>query len=834
MRVNTEILLSFIASFLLFMGGFIYIWQHQQNSLAEVQKVRAVEFKATFDEIVTLRNSALKSFNFDYTYWDEMVSFVDTKNKVWAEQNLITSMDNFKYDYVAVYDANNKIIYYNQKDSSLVNIKEKLPLFTIDVQKPVFTNYFLANGDTPIQIFSAPIQPSSDTKRVSKPKGYMVIGKVWTKDYISDFAKITKQTVSSANENESQKYDFLYPLKSADGTVVANIGVRLNSTTLEVVNQIFASQLFFILILGFALTILIGVLMYYIVAKPLRTISKVVERRDTAKLAKLIGKEDELGDIARAVSEFFKQTAILEQYKTVIDAGYIVSKTDKLGIITYANKEFERISGYKSEELIGQNHNIVRHPDNSKELFAAVWSKISSGKIFMGIIKNRSKNGAPYYVRTVIAPIFDENGEIEEYIGIRTDITEMFEQMDIIVKQTTDHLTGLPNKQQLGQDMENEDLKSLILLNISGFRGINESYGYEAGDTLLSLFAARLQKMLAYRAAVYRVSADEFAVLLKDFEEHEPEAMVGELVKEIESEPFLVNETNINLRVTIAVASGNELVREKCDMAMNYAKAHNISMVDFDKNTQIKEELERSKAVTTMIQDAIKLDFVKPFGQKVVSVADKQSYKVETLMRIVGNDGKVISPFIFLEQAKHSRLYTKLTKIMIKKCFDYFRNNNTEFSINLTFEDISDKETIDELFALIEEYNMQGRVIVELVESENISATKAMDGFIERAKSYGCKISIDDFGSGYSNFEYLLTIGADFLKIDGSLIKNIDRDKNAYITVKTIVSLAKEIGLKVVAEYVHSQDVQDTVESLGIDFLQGFHLHQPEPLEKIA
>ena len=595
-----------------------------------------------------------------------------------------------------------------------------------------------------------------------------------------------------------------------------------------------AEEMFLVIFVALFSALFLLFLVYRSLFVPLENIKYILENRDEEMLRKMLDRGDEFSHIAGVIVNFFHQNMILEQYKEAIDTSSIVSKTDKMGIITYANDEFCRISGFSREELIGKNHNIVRHPDNNKEFFEAVWKKIKSGKTFVGVIKNRAKNGDVYFVRSVILPILSSNGEIEEYISIRTDVTEMFEQMNLIMGQTTDRLTGLPNKQQLLQDMEERRDKMFVLINISGFRGINESFGHEVGDNILIAFSYRVRHLLPLSSSLYRVSGDEFAAVFDSYDSASAKIISEVVSADIESSPFKAGDGEITLCVRVAAARGDELLHQKCDMAMNYAKSHNLSFVDFDENDQIQAELEMSKEVTKLVQQAIKFDFIHIYGQKVIEASDMKSYKIETLMRIIGTDGNVISPGIFLQQAKSSRLYSKLTQILIKKSFEYFKDNSLQFSVNFTFEDILNKDTVELLFDSIRKYSMYGRVVVEIVESESIGTNMEIEQFVISAKELGCLISIDDFGSGYSNFDYILRMGADILKIDGSLIKNLSHDMNAYLTVKTIVSLAKEIGLKTVAEYIHSKDVLDIVLSLGIDYLQGYYLHEPEPLECIS
>ena len=152
-----------------------------------------------------------------------------------------------------------------------------------------------------------------------------------------------------------------------------------------------------------------------------------------------------------------------------------------------------------------------------------------------------------------------------------------------------------------------------------------------------------------------------------------------------------------------------------------------------------------------------------------------------------------------------------------------------EFSINLSFDDIVNHDIYNFILEIMQNSNMGGRVTFELLESEKVDDFEKIIQFFAEIRRYGCKIAIDDFGSGFSNFSYLTKINPDFIKIDGSLIKNIDIDKNSYIVVETIVEFAKKMGIKTVAEYVHSSTVLSIVKKIGIDYSQGYFVDKPMP-----
>ncbi len=157
-----------------------------------------------------------------------------------------------------------------------------------------------------------------------------------------------------------------------------------------------------------------------------------------------------------------------------------------------------------------------------------------------------------------------------------------------------------------------------------------------------------------------------------------------------------------------------------------------------------------------------------------------------------------------------------------------FKDKDAEFSINLSINDILEPQISEYLIMMLKRYGIGSKIVFEIVESEYIEKFEDVMAFITKVKKYDCKIAIDDFGTGYSNFEYLIKLKADYLKIDGSLIKNIDKDKNAYLVVSTIVDFSKKLGMKTVAEFVESEDIFKIVKELGVDYSQGYYFQQPQ------
>jgi len=535
-----------------------------------------------------------------------------------------------------------------------------------------------------------------------------------------------------------------------------------------------------------------------------------------------------LQDSNKANENLFDSLTLLEEYKKAIDKSSIVSKTDKKGIITYVNEKFCEISGYTEEELLGKHHNIIRHPNAPKELFQNLWETINDKKVFNAIICNRKKDGSSYYVDSTIIPILDKNNEIKEYIGIRHDISSVYEKDKIIYRQNTDELTKLPNRSKLIGDIKNTLFPKLAIIDIDGFKDLNDSYGIEVGDEILKRFTKELYKFRSSNLNIYRISGDVFAILaFGKITLKELTRTCDKIIEHLDKTDFQIEDNIFDVSATIGVATGAKQVIAHTEMALSHAKQNNLAICVFNEKLDIQEKLKTNIDFTKKIKHSLKNDGILMYGQKIFN-NKTNTFKYETLMRMKLKDGTIISPFKFLEHAKKAKLYPLMTRVMIEKACNYFKNSDTMFSINLNIQDITNQETVDFLVNKLEDTNTSKQVILEIVESEGIENFEEVSAFVNKMQKIGCKIAIDDFGTGYSNFEYIIKLNIDILKIDGSLIKNIDKNENLLLTVSTIVNFAKKLNIQVVAEFVHKAEIYEIIKDLGITHSQGFYLHEPE------
>ncbi|MCK5111308.1 MAG: EAL domain-containing protein [Arcobacteraceae bacterium] len=394
-----------------------------------------------------------------------------------------------------------------------------------------------------------------------------------------------------------------------------------------------------------------------------------------------------------------------------------------------------------------------------------------------------------------------------------------------------DELTGLENRYALLEDIPKYNAKRLILIDINKFSALNDVYGSLAGDDILKIVTFKLKKILSNSCKLYRVSADQFVflsysdkvkILCNDFIEIVSQTLSSSSI-------FLTvdnSDIEINISVTISIAKDieTEHLLECADTALHYAKQTNQPYVIYSKELEKAMNHQKRFDAIKLVKKALEDNRLIPYFQPIVKDDD---ITYECLVRILDVDGRIISPVEFVDEIKNTPYYTQLTKTMIKKSFLFFSDKPNSFSINLSFEDISNIHLIDYIKEELDRYGLHDQLILEILECESINNFDIVKSFINEMKSLGVRIAIDDFGSGYSNFSYLLELDPDFIKIDGSIIKNIAVDDKSYTIAKTIVNFSKELGIKTIGEFIYNKEVLDKVEDLGIDGKQGYFLGEP-------
>ena len=397
----------------------------------------------------------------------------------------------------------------------------------------------------------------------------------------------------------------------------------------------------------------------------------------------------------------------------------------------------------------------------------------------------------------------------------------------------TDKLTNLPNRQHLIEDIEihaNAQYKHLALLNIDAFKDINDFYGHSLGDKVLKDFADTFVKeCLCKESIIYKLPSDEFAVFsTKEIIQEEFIKNISNIIAVIQKKEFILDNNKIYIVVSCGIASNEDDLLTTADIALNRAKEQNTNLVAYSAKLDISQKIIENTKNIVVLRDAIHNDNIRPFFQAIYNVKTQKVEKYECLVRIVQEDGTIIPPYKFLDVAIKSKQYLHITKIMITKSFEYFKDKDYEFSINLSAADMTNTEMQQFISNALKEFNEPQRVVFEILENDQLGNYHDIKKFIKIIKKFGCKFAVDDFGSGYSNFSHVYELNVDYLKIDASLVKYISSDENSRIITKTIISFASSLGLKTIAEYVEDIESFEILEKMGVHYIQGYYIGKPE------
>lgn len=436
-----------------------------------------------------------------------------------------------------------------------------------------------------------------------------------------------------------------------------------------------------------------------------------------------------------------------------------------------------------------------------------------------------------------------EDSELHKKIHIESDCKELkmlersfntlmsrirFYYDKLLASLFIDPLTKLGNIYRLKQDLDEKKPASMLLLNIDRFKELNDYYGFELGDKVLRDIAENLKKIVPANTKLYRIGGSEFAIV--GYERCDPEK-IEEIMSELHRITFESKELE-GLRITVTggvVENQTERLIEKASVALSAAKKRKKAYEYYRNATGLEAEYKRHIRWMKEIEDAIEDSRIVPYFQPIVKVGDPKIRKYEVLVRLIDKNGNTHVPDEFLEVAQNSRLYANITRTMIKEAFAYFKECKCSFSLNLSMNDIKDALCRDHIYKALRDYPSPERVTFEILESEEISDFVLINEFIENVHRFGAKIAIDDFGSGYSNFHYLLKMKVDYYKIDASLIKYLVTDEDSKMLVESIVHFAKKLGIETIAEYVENEEIAKMCKDLGIDYLQGYYIGKPGP-----
>ncbi|SNZ06714.1 diguanylate cyclase (GGDEF) domain-containing protein [Persephonella hydrogeniphila] len=422
---------------------------------------------------------------------------------------------------------------------------------------------------------------------------------------------------------------------------------------------------------------------------------------------------------------------------------------------------------------------------------------------------------------------------IYQFIRYKKDIKKMY----------IDPLTGVCNRLFMYENLDSikKYPYTVMVIDIDFFKRINDTYGHDVGDYVLKEVAKRLKSCIREDEDILiRYGGEEFLLFIRSNPLSEDyRYKIIQLANRIKNEVSrnVISYNKIKMKVTVSI--GISLYREnididqaikRADMALYRAKQNGRNRVEvYDKG------LEANDKGISVIKEAIDHNGVVCWYQPIYNLRTGKVVKFESLVRIVSKDGKLIYPHQFLNSIRRTYVHVDLTKKVIEYNIKTLLDNpNMRISMNLSALDIYNDDIVDYLDFLIINKKLASRLTIEILESEDIEDYSYFKEKIMRIKDIGCSIGIDDFGTGYSNFAHIVELHPEFLKIDGSLIKDIDINPRSIAIVKAIKYFADELGIDVIAEYIHSEYILKKVIKMGIIYGQGYYLKEPIPIKKSA
>ena len=566
-----------------------------------------------------------------------------------------------------------------------------------------------------------------------------------------------------------------------------------------------------------------------------------------------------VADISEQQAAQFLLLKAESRYRNLVETAHdLVWSIDTQGRWLYLNNAVIDIYGYQQNEMLNLPVSQFQAPE-SKERDEIAFAKLLSGKDMVQYeTVHLNKDGQPRYISFNARPTFDDDNNVTSISGTARDITDqkIFEK-ELTYQAQHDSLTGLHNRSYFQSELERVISRiarsaaecALLYLDLDQFKYVNDTLGHAAGDRLLKECTDVLSKNIRDGDLLARFGGDEFTIILYNID-HDHAVPVAENIRSM-FEHYRFNDSAQTINVTCSIGmtmidSNTETAEEalsRADLACNISKSQGRNCVhEFTEQDNEQSEMAEDMGWIARVRDAIDNDRFKLFYQPIVVVSSEAISGYEVLLRLPTEDGgPLIKPGGFIPAAERFGLIQNLDRWAVRNAMEYLAelhsdDFNTQFAINLSGRSVEDTKLLDLIKGILHTTGLDPTsVSFEITETTAINNLQAARKFIGALKDMGCRMSLDDFGSGFCSFTYLKHLPVDSLKIDGSFIQALAYTEVDQAMVQSMNQVAHALGKTTIAEFVENSETLVLLKEYGVDFAQGHHLGKPSssPLHTI-
>ncbi|MCP4162047.1 MAG: EAL domain-containing protein [Deltaproteobacteria bacterium] len=513
--------------------------------------------------------------------------------------------------------------------------------------------------------------------------------------------------------------------------------------------------------------------------------------------------------------------------------------TDVSGNIESVNRSFTNITGYTENEVIGKNPRMLKSDKQKSNFYKKMWNSINENGVFNGEIWNKRKNGETYPEWLTISEVKDDYNEVKKYIGVFHEIKSQKNKVDN-EHSNYDQLTSLPDitllKDRFSQCIKRAErvpsMTAFLLVDVYNAEEFNKSGQY--GDKLIQMLAKKIDEVFLADETVSRIDKNRFAVLIPDIESMYDLKDVSKKILYV-NKPFIINNVqfvmNVNIGISLYPEDGKDFntLLKIAESEMNKTKEIGKGNFRINKGINAKKWI----ALETDLTKALKRDEFLIHYQPQIDTKNNKITGVEALLRWNSKRYGIIKPDDFIPMAESSGLIYDIGLWVLKSAINQtakWHNMGFKISIaiNLSAKQLKRYELIAIINKILDENSFSAKYL-NLEVTEN-SVMENFDMALKMMKAFdnsGIRISIDDFGTGYSSLKHLKHFPVKILKVDKSFVQDIPKNTNDIAVARTILSLSKNLGLKVVAEGVETKEQYDFMISNGCDYIQGFYFSKP-------